>query len=127
MTGRAVDQHMDCRKCCEHLVGRGRDVVFDADIAGDRDRALAALRGLAAGRFGRVAVEIDAGDLRARAREGERDGAADAGARAGDDRVLAVQRIGIVVMSRLRARRAAEIGLAHARVLRELGARAARR
>ena len=61
-----------------------------ADIAGDREAAPPAVLAIASRVASAAAgVEIDAGDLRAGTREGERNGAADPGARAGDDRILA--------------------------------------
>ena len=96
MPGCAADQDVNRVEFRQHFRRRGRDVALDADIAGDREGAPAAFRGLRGGRRGGCRIEIDAGDLRAGAGEGERNGAADAGARAGDHGGLAFKRIGII-------------------------------
>ena len=96
MAGRAVDQHMHGRKGRKDFCRRRRDVGLDPDIAGEREPAPPGLGYRVAGGLRGAGVEIDAGDVGAGTREGERNCAPDTGARAGDDRVFVGKRESIV-------------------------------
>ncbi len=116
-----VDEHVEPAEGSDRFADDADDRRLVGDVEGPCPRASARTRDLGGDRLGRRWIDIGDGHGRTGLGQGERRSAADAGARTGDERRLAVEAEEIED-TWSEGHDSPELGLLHARAIRQAGA-----